>query len=160
MAMTWLIEWRIFSRVSLSLVLGRTTGAVGAGVVAATLLTISCSGLAILLGCVEQVMNQEADALLESLLDSLLNDFNHWFKRGQELLAACPDSVLTPDEREVMGVRIDEGLKAIAATRALVSATPAAMAISMEAMTPWHQLVIEIWGLAARVSEANAKKSL
>jgi DNA integrity scanning protein DisA with diadenylate cyclase activity len=59
-----------------------------------------------------------------------------------------------------MAVRIDEGLKAITATRALVSATPTAMAISMEAMTPWHQLVIEVWGLAARVSEANAKNLL
>jgi hypothetical protein len=105
-------------------------------------------------------MNQEADALLESLLDSLLNDFNHWFKRGQELIAACPDSVMSLDEREAMKVRIDEGLKAIAATRSLVNATPAAMAISMEAMTPWHQLVMEVWGLAVRVSEANAKKSL
>jgi hypothetical protein len=160
MAITWLIECRIFRRVSLSLVLGRTTGAVGAGVVAATLLTVSCSGPAILWGCVEQVMNQEADALLESLLESLLNDFNHWFKRGQELLAACPDSVLNPDEREEMAVRIDEGLKAITATRSLVSATPAAMAISMDAMTPWHQLVIEVWGLAARVSKANEKNSL
>ena len=105
-------------------------------------------------------MNQDADALLESLLDSLLNDFNHWFKRGQELLASCPDSVMTPDEREVMRVRIDEGLRAITATRALVNATPAAMAISMESMTPWHQLVIEVWALAARVSEAKAKNSL
>ena len=105
-------------------------------------------------------MNQDADALLESLLDSLLNDFNHWFKRGQELLASCPDSVMTPDEREAMGARIDEGLRAITATRALVNATPAAMAISMESMTPWHQLVIEVWGLAARVSEAKAKNSL
>ena len=105
-------------------------------------------------------MIQEADALLESLLDSLLNDFHHWFKRGQELLKACPDSVMPRVEREAMGVRIDEGLKAIIATRALVNATPAAMAISMEAMTPWHQLVIEVWGLAARVSEANAKNSL
>jgi hypothetical protein len=105
-------------------------------------------------------MNQEADALLESLLDSLLNDFNHWFKRGQELIEACPDSVMSLDEREAMKVRIDEGLKAIAATRSLVNATPAAMAISMEAMAPWHQLVMEVWGLAVRVSEANAKKSL
>ena len=105
-------------------------------------------------------MNQDADALLESLLDSLLNDFNHWFKRGQQLLASCPDSVMTPDEREAMGVRIDEGLLAITATRALVNATPAALAISMESMTPWHQLVIEVWGLAARVSEAKAKNSL
>ena len=160
MAITWLMEWRILSRFSLSLVLGRTTGAVGEGVVAATLLTVSCSGPVILWVCVEQVMNQEADALLESLLDSLLNDFNHWFKRGQELLAACPDSVMSLDEREAMKVRIDEGLKAIAATRSLVNATPAAMAISMEAMTPWHQLVMEVWGLAVRVSEANAKKSL
>ena len=159
MAITWLMEWRILSRFSLSLVLGRTTGAVGAGVVAATLLTVSCSGPVILWVCVEQAMNQEADALLESLLDSLLNDFNHWFKRGQELLAACPDSVMTPDEREEMRVRIDEGLKAIAATRALVNATPAAMAISMEAMAPWHQLVIEVWGLAGRISKANAKNS-
>jgi hypothetical protein len=129
-------------------------------VVAATLLTVSCSGPVILWVCVEQAMNQEADALLESLLDSLLNDFNHWFKRGQELLAACPDSVMTPDERDVMRVRIDEGLKAIAATRALVNATPAAMAVSMEAMTPWHQLVIEVWGLAGRISKANAKNSI
>ena len=105
-------------------------------------------------------MNQEADELLKSLLDSLLNDFNHWFKRGQELLTACPDSVMTRVEREAMGVRIDEGLKAITATRALVNATPAAMAISMEAMPPWHQLVTEVWVLAARVSEANAKNSL
>lgn len=105
-------------------------------------------------------MNQDADALLESLLDSLLNDFNHWFKRGQELLTSCPDSVMTPDERKAMGVRIDEGLRAITATRALVNATPAAMAISMESMTPWHQLVIEVWGLAALVSEAKAKNSL
>ena len=96
-------------------------------------------------------MNQEADALLESLLDSLLNDFNHWFKRGQELIEACPDSVMSLDEREAMKVRIDEGLKAIAATRSLVNATPAAMAISMDAMTPWHQLVMEVWGLAVRV---------
>ena len=160
MAITWLMEWRILSRFSLSLVLGRTTGAVGAGVVAATLLTVSCSGPVILWVCVEQAMNQEADALLESLLDSLLNDFNHWFKRGQELIEACPDSVMSLDEREAMKVRIDEGLKAIAATRSLVNATPAAMAISMEAMTPWHQLVMEVWGLAVRVSEANAKKSL
>ncbi len=160
MAITWLMEWRILSRFSLSLVLGRTTGAVGAGVVAPTLLTVSCSGPVILWVCVEQFMNQEADALLESLLDSLLNDFDHWFKRGQELIAACPDSVMSLDEREAMKVRIDEGLKAIAATRSLVNATPAAMAISMEAMTPWHQLVMEVWGLAVRVSEANAKKSI
>jgi hypothetical protein len=49
MAITWLIEWRIFSSWELSLVFGRTTGAEGAEVVAAALLTGSGSGPAILL---------------------------------------------------------------------------------------------------------------
>ena len=57
----------------------------------------------------------DADELLESLLDSLLKDFDHWFHRGQELLQDCPDS-MGPQERERMAVRVEEGLRAIEAT--------------------------------------------
>ena len=97
----------------------------------------------------------EADALLESLLESLLNDFSHWFNRGQELLAVCPDEVMAPNQRQAMEARLEDGRKAIAATRALVAASPRAMAVSMEAMAPWHQLVTEVWALAARISRAT-----
>ena len=65
----------------------------------------------------------EADALLETLLDSLLKDFNHWFRRGEELLEVCPDVVMDGAARE--------------------------------AMAPWHQLVMEVWALAAQVSRAS-----
>lgn len=99
-------------------------------------------------------MDPDADALLENLLDSLLNDFSHWFQRGEELLAVCPDLVMAPQERAQMADRLAEGRKAIAATRALVEASPQAMAVSMEAMAPWHQLVMEVWALAARISQA------
>ena len=99
-------------------------------------------------------MDPDADALLEHLLDSLLNDFSHWFQRGEELLAVCPDLVMAPQERAQMAGRLAEGRKAIAATRALVEASPQAMAVSMEAMAPWHQLVMEVWALAARISQA------
>lgn len=99
-------------------------------------------------------MDPDADALLESLLDSLLNDFSHWFQRGEELLAVCPDLVMASQERAQMAERLAEGRKAIAATRALVEASPQAMAVSMEAMAPWHQLVMEVWALAARISQA------
>lgn len=98
--------------------------------------------------------DEQADALLESLLDSLLNDFSHWFNRGEELLAVCPDLVMAPDQRQAMAARLEEGRKAITATRALVQASPQAMAVSMEAMAPWHQLVTEVWALAARISQA------
>ena len=100
-------------------------------------------------------MDPDADALLEHLLDSLLNDFSHWFQRGEELLAVCPDLVMAPQERAQMADRLAEGRKAIAATRALVEASPQAMAVSMEAMAPWHQLVMEVWALAARISQAS-----
>ena len=106
-------------------------------------------------GAGDRVRDPEADALLESLLDSLLHDFSHWFNRGEELLAVCPDGVMTAEQREVMATRLAEGKKAIAATRALVEASPQAMAVSMDAMAPWHQLVTEVWALAARISQAS-----
>ena len=102
----------------------------------------------------DQPRDKEADALLEGLLESLLNDFSHWFNRGEELLAVCPDLVMPLEQRQAMAARLAEGKKAIAATRALVDASPQAMAVSMEAMAPWHQLVTEVWALAARISQA------
>ncbi len=43
--------------------------------------------------------NQEAGALLDELLASLLDDFEHWFQRGEELLQACPEEVMPLQER-------------------------------------------------------------
>ena len=98
----------------------------------------------------------EAGYLMESLLASLLDDFDHWFHRGQELLERCPDDVLEGEEREALRGRLDQGLKAVAATRALTRAASQPVAVSMEAMTPWHGLVTEVWGLAARLGQRKA----
>ena len=93
----------------------------------------------------------EAGALLGSLLSSLLDDFDHWFARGEELLNTCPDTVLSEQERRQMALRIVEGKRSIAATRALVGASNEPMAVSMDAMRPWHLLVTEVWQLSARL---------
>ena len=79
--------------------------------------------------------NREAGALLDELLASLLDDFEHWFQRGEE--------------------RLQEGKKAIAATRALVAASTQPMAVSMEVMNPWHGLVTEVWALAAKLGSSR-----
>jgi hypothetical protein len=92
---------------------------------------------------------------MSSLLDSLLNDFEHWFSRGEELLGRCPESVMTDQEQQDFAARLLEGRKAIAATRALVSAATQPMAVSMDAMTPWHGLVTEVWTLAARLATVD-----
>ena len=93
---------------------------------------------------------------MESLLASLLDDFDHWFHRGQELLEHCPDDVLAGEEQQALRGRLDEGLKAVAATRALTRAASQPVAVSMEAMTPWHGLVTEVWGLGARLGRRRA----
>ncbi|MDG2328853.1 MAG: DUF2605 family protein, partial [Synechococcus sp. cluster2_bin.44] len=48
--------------------------------------------------------------------------------------------------------RLMEGQKAIVATRSLVKASSQPMAVSMGAMSPWHGLVTEVWGLAAKLA--------
>ena len=101
-------------------------------------------------------MNFPADVgagdLLESLLASLLADFDHWFSRGQALLEQCPDSVLNQEERRELAERLVDGKRSIAATRSLLQASSQPMAVSMQAVSPWHGLVTEVWGLAAKLA--------
>ena len=103
--------------------------------------------------------NRDAAALLDELLASLLDDFEHWFQRGEELLQACPDEVMSAEERERMDGRLQDGMKAIAATRALVAASTQPMAVSMEVMNPWHGLVTEVWALAAKLGSSRSPQA-
>ena len=103
--------------------------------------------------------NREAGALLDELLSSLLDDFEHWFQRGEELLQACPEEVMPREERQRMEERLQDGKKAIAATRSLVAASTQPMAVSMEVMSPWHGLVTEGWALAARVGSSRSTQA-
>jgi len=100
--------------------------------------------------------NREAGALLDELLGSLLDDFEHWFQRGEELLQGCPDAVMSPEERLRMEGRLQDGQKAIAATRTLMAASTQPMAVSMEVMNPWHGLVTEVWALAAKLGSSSS----
>ena len=97
----------------------------------------------------------EGGDLLGSLLASLLADFDHWFTRGQAILEQCPDSVLLPGDRLELAERLADGKRAIAATRSLLEASSEPVAVSMKAMAPWHQLVMEVWALSARVSRST-----
>ena len=103
--------------------------------------------------------NRDAGALLDELLASLLDDFEHWFQRGEELLQACPDAVMSLQERQGMERRLRDGKKAIAATRALVAAATQPMAVSMEVMNPWHGVVTEVGALAAKLGASRSPQA-
>ena len=104
----------------------------------------------------DSAAKRDAGVLMESLLRSLLDDFDHWFQRGEQLLETCPLSVMGASEQAQLRARLQEGRKAVGATRALTAASSQPVAVSMEAMTPWHGLVTEVWGLASKVGRQSS----
>ena len=121
---------------------------------------IAACTLAIERGSFNLPADVEAGDLLESLLASLLADFDHWFSRGQALLKQCPDRVLNPDDRKEFAERLVDAQRSIAATRSLLQASSQPMAVSMAAMNPWHGLVTEVWGLAAKLAVDRRDQTL
>jgi hypothetical protein len=96
--------------------------------------------------------HQDSDAeLLEHLLGSLLSDFSLWFDRGLRLLDLCPDTVMPAGQRQDLAEALQEARRELQAAVALRGATPAPMALSMKTMAPWHQLVLRVWSLSARL---------
>ena len=98
----------------------------------------------------------EAGEILESLLESLLTDFEYWFSRGYELIEQSSDEILSFEERQDLSGRLEEGLQAVKAARALTRAAGQPVAVSMKAMAPWHGLVTEVWGLSARLNRLQS----
>lgn len=90
-------------------------------------------------------------ALLEHLLGSLLDDFSFWFARGETLLDLCPELVMAADARARLRSELDQARRELQAAVALRGASPVPMALSMETMAPWHQLMLQIWSLSAQL---------
>jgi hypothetical protein len=100
---------------------------------------------------------RESAELLDKLLDSLFDDFSFWFERGLVLLDHTPDPLLPALEQRQLRARLDEALRAIAATRSLRAACSTPMAVDMEAMAPWHRLMMRVWNLSAMLRIAGVE---
>ena len=97
----------------------------------------------------------EPAELLDQLLQSLFDDFCFWFERGLVLLDLTPETLLPASEQQALRGRLEEALQAIAATRALRSACSTPMAVDMDAMAPWHRLMMRVWNLSAMLRIAG-----
>lgn len=97
----------------------------------------------------------DSDQLLEELLESLLADFEFWFRRGLQLLELAPDALLPPSEQRRLTTALTSALAELAAARALRRASPCPMALDMDAMVPWHQLMLRVWNLSSLLRQAG-----
>ena len=99
--------------------------------------------------------DSEPAQLLDQLLQSLFDDFSFWFQRGLVLLELTPDGLLPASEQQVLRQKLEEALQAIAATRALRAACSTPMAVDMDAMAPWHRLMMRVWKLSSMLRIAG-----
>ena len=102
-----------------------------------------------------QAAPPEAGRLLDQVLNPLLADFAETFARGLQLLDHCPDRVLPEAGRLALRQRLAQAQAALAAARALREAAPTPMALDMATITPWHELVVEVWSLSAAMRAAG-----
>lgn len=99
--------------------------------------------------------SQPAGELLDQLLGSLMGDFRFWFARGLVLLDLCPDRVMAPADRQALALELEQAQRALQAASSLRQAAPAPMALDMDTLTPWHQLVLKVWNLSAALRLAG-----
>ena len=99
----------------------------------------------------------EPAELLDQLLSSLFDDFCFWFERGLVLLEHTPESLLPLKEQQSLRDKLSEALQAIAATRSLRAACSTPMAVDMDAMAPWHRLMMRVWNLSAMLRIAGVE---
>ena len=99
--------------------------------------------------------DSEPAQLLDQLLQSLFDDFCFWFERGLVLLDLTPEKLLPRSEQQALRQRLQEALQAIAATRALRAACTTPMAVDMDAMAPWHRLMMRVWNLSSMLRIAG-----
>jgi hypothetical protein len=92
---------------------------------------------------------ESSGELLDQLLGSLLGDFSNWFERGLVLLDYCPEAVMPLDQQQALRQRLEQARKELLAASSLRQAVPSPMALEMETLAPWHQLVLTVWNLSA-----------
>ncbi|MEB3308277.1 MAG: DUF2605 family protein [Cyanobacteriota bacterium] len=96
---------------------------------------------------------QPAGDLLESLLGSLIGDFRYWFSRGQLLIELCPDRVMASEDRRALASDLDEAQCSLQAAMSLRQAVSTPMALELETITAWHQLMLRVWNLSAALRQ-------
>ena len=88
--------------------------------------------------------------LLKTILEPLLEDFQHWFGRSRNLLETERLSFLTPAQQEDLLNRVKQGQGEVTCAKLMFQATAEQVGIEMKVLMPWHNLVTECWQVAQR----------
>ncbi len=100
--------------------------------------------------------------LLKSLLEPLLEDFQHWLGRARTLLTHEQIAFLSTDEHADLLARVEQVLQEVNVSQSLFQATGCQAGVDPAMMMQWHRLVAECWQVMIRfrLGEANPTETL
>jgi hypothetical protein len=93
--------------------------------------------------------------LLKSLLEPLLDDFQHWFERSQALLETHELKFLGQEKQADLLSRVKQAQQEVATAKMLFRVTEGQAGIDTAVMVPWHQLVTECWQVGVRTESSD-----
>jgi hypothetical protein len=88
--------------------------------------------------------------LLKTVLEPLLQDFNHWFSRAQNLLESERLTFLSQQEQAQLLQRVKQSQQEVVSAQMLFQATGGEVGIESRILVPWHQLVAECWQISLK----------
>jgi hypothetical protein len=94
--------------------------------------------------------NSSDSDLLKSLLEPLLEDFQHWFKRSQLLLENEDISFLDAQQQAYLLSRVVNAQNEVRAAQLLMDVTNCQVGVETSLLAVWHNLVTECWQVTMR----------
>ncbi|MDY7015628.1 MAG: DUF2605 domain-containing protein [Cyanobacteriota bacterium] len=89
-------------------------------------------------------------ALLKTILEPLLEDFQYWFSRSRTLLESERLTFLSVEEQEQLLSRLKQAQQEVGAAMMLFKATDGNAGIDPATLKPWHRLVGECWQVSRK----------
>jgi hypothetical protein len=96
-------------------------------------------------------------ALVKTLLEPLLEDFQYWFSRSQTLLETEIITFMEVDQQAALLARVKHAQQEVNTAFMLLHATNGQVGVETEVLLPWHQLVTECWQVAVRFRMQQSK---
>lgn len=89
--------------------------------------------------------NSSDPDFLKTLLQPLLEDFQHWFGRSRDLLETYTIDFLSPAQQSQLLERVKQAQQEVQTANLLFQMTDHQVGVETSVLFPWHQLVTECW---------------
>lgn len=91
--------------------------------------------------------------LVQTLLEPLLNDFQHWFSESKTLLTSPKADTVETAMREDLLQQIDTAQQEVVTAKMLLMTTDGQAGVETSMVMGWHQLVMRCWQVARQIRQ-------